>query len=47
MRSGLERKGHWAPTDARNFWIVWWSSVAIVATWVVGDADLRIERGEL
>jgi hypothetical protein len=28
---GVDRKVHWAPTDARNSWRVWWSSVEIVA----------------
>src|SRR5262249_51283945 len=36
VRSGSERKVHWAPTDARNSWSVWWSSVEIVTIWVVG-----------
>ena len=34
IRSGSERNGHGAPTDARNSWRVWWGSVAIVTTWV-------------
>ena len=34
MRPGSERKGHSAPTEARNSWSVWWSSVEMVAIWV-------------
>ena len=34
IRPGSERNGHCAPTDARNSWSAWCSSVAIVATWV-------------
>src|SRR5262249_4672332 len=30
VRPGSDRKVHWAPTDARNSWSVWWSSVEIV-----------------
>ena len=38
VRSGSERKGHWAPTEARNSWVVWWSSVEIVAICVYATA---------
>jgi hypothetical protein len=34
VRSGSERKGHWAPVEARNSWLEWWVSVEIVATFV-------------
>ena len=47
MRSGSDRNGHWAPTDARNSWL----RVMVVGRdrgdLGVGDGDLRVERREL
>jgi hypothetical protein len=45
IRPGSDKKVHAAPTDARNSWRVWWSSVAIVTIWV-RHSDRGIERGE-
>ena len=38
IRPGSERKGHCAPTEARNSWSVWCSSVEIVAICVYATA---------
>ena len=34
IRPGSSRNGHCAPTDERNSWLVWCSSVEIVAIFV-------------
>jgi hypothetical protein len=47
MRSGSERKGHWAPTDARNSWDAWCVSVEDRGHLGVGHGDFGIEGGEL
>src|SRR5262249_40211802 len=38
VRSRSERNVHWAPTDARNCWSVWWSSVETVTICVYATA---------